>query len=102
MSESDTVISRAFTGKTLRAIANATTKEWEGKETMPFAMQVMNSVKNNLLGPISGIMDVDTATQCLAAGQGGGAITEILSCAEIVRRTMAEAQATIGQLNRLG
>ena len=102
MSESDTVISRAFTGKTLRAIANATTREWEGKETMPFAMQVMNSVKNNLLGPISGIMDVDTATQCLAAGQGGGAITEILSCAEIVRRTMAEAQATIGQLNRLG
>ncbi len=102
MSESDTVISRAFTGKTLRAIANATTKEWEGKETLPFMAQVANSVRNNLLGPISGIMEVEPATQCLAAGQGGGAITEILSCAEIVRRTMAEAQATIGQLNRLG
>ena len=50
MSESDTVISRAFTGKTLRAIANATTKEWEGKPTLPFMAQVANSVRNNLLG----------------------------------------------------
>ncbi len=103
MSESDTVISRAFTGKTLRALANATTKEWEGKETMPFAMQVMNSVKNNLLGPISGIVDVvDPTTQCLAAGQGGGGIREVLPCAEIVRRTLSEAEGVIARLNRLG
>jgi len=101
MSESDTVISRAFTGKTLRAIANDTTRAWEGKETMPFAMQVANSVRNNLLGPIAGHVDVvDAATQCLAAGQGGGAITEILSCAEIVRRTMAEAEAVVARLGR--
>ena len=100
MSESDTVISRAFTGKTLRAIANATTKEWEGKPTLPFMAQVANSVRHNLLGPISGIMDVDADTQCLAAGQGGGAITEVLSCAEIVRRTMAQAEATIARLGR--
>lgn len=101
MSESDTVISRAFTGKTLRAIANATTRAWEGKETMPFHMQVANSVRDNLLGPIAGIVDdVNPATQCLAAGQGGGAITEILSCAEIVRRTMAEADAVLARLGR--
>ena len=100
MSESDTVISRAFTGKTLRAIANATTKAWEGKETMPFAMQVANSVRNNLLGPISGIMDVDADTQCLAAGQGGGAITGVLPCAEIVRRMLIEAEETIARLPR--
>ena len=101
MSESDTVISRAFTGKTLRAIANDTTRAWEGKETMPFAMQVANSVRNNLLGPIAGHVDVvDAATQCLAAGQGGGAITAILSCADIVRRTMAEAEAVVARLGR--
>ena len=101
MSESDTVISRAFTGKTLRAIANVTTRAWEGKETMPFHMQVANSVRDNLLGPIAGIVDdVNPATQCLAAGQGGGAITEILSCAEIVRRTMAEADAVLARLGR--
>ncbi len=99
MSESDTVISRAFTGKTLRAIANDTTREWANKEPLPFMAQVANSARNNLLGPIAGVVDdVDPATQCLAAGQGGGAITEILSCAEIVRRTMAEAEAAIGRL----
>jgi enoyl-[acyl-carrier protein] reductase II len=100
MSESDTVISRAFTGKTLRAIANSTTREWEGRETLPFMAQVANSVRNNLLGPIAGIVDnVNPATQCLAAGQGGGAIREILSCAQIVRRTVAEAEAVIARLN---
>ena len=99
MSESDTVISRAFTGKTLRAIANDTTRDWADKEPLPFMAQVANSMRHNLLGPIAGIVDgVNPATQCLAAGQGGGAITEILTCAEIVRRTVVEAQATIARL----
>ena len=99
MSESDTVVSRAFTGKTLRAIANDTTKAWEGKPAQPFPLQVMESVRENRLGPIAGIVDdVDPARQCLAAGQGGGGVTEILSCAEIVRRTLAEAEAAIGRL----
>lgn len=98
MNESDTVISRAFTGKTLRAIANDTTKEWEGKQAQPFPLQVIDSVKNNRLGPIAGVLDVDPAKQCLAAGQGGGGITEILPCAEIVRRTMKEAEAALRRM----
>ncbi len=101
MSESDTVISRGFTGKTLRAIANDTTREWAGREPLPFMAQVANSARLNLLGPIAGVVeDVNPATQCLAAGQGGGGITEILSCAEIVARTMAEAEAVIAWLTR--
>jgi enoyl-[acyl-carrier protein] reductase II len=99
MSESDTVISRAFTGKTLRAIANETTKEWEKKEAKPFPLQVMDSVKENRLGPIAGVVDnVDPARQCLAAGQGGGGVREILPAAEIVRLTLEEAEAAIGRL----
>jgi enoyl-[acyl-carrier protein] reductase II len=101
MTESDTVISRAFTGKTLRAIANDTTREWANREPLPFMAQVAHSARNNLLGPIAGVVDdVDPATQCLAAGQGGGAITEILPCAEIVRRTMAEAEAVLARWGR--
>ena len=99
MTESDTVVSRAFTGKTLRAIANVTTKEWEGKPAKPFPLQVMESIQANRLGPIAGIVDdVDPARQCLAAGQGGGGVREILPCAEIVRRTLQEAEAVIGRL----
>jgi len=99
MGESDTVISRAFTGKTLRAIANDTTREWAGREPLPFMAQVAHSAAHNLLGPIAGVVDdVDPATQCLAAGQGGGAITSVLSCAEIVRRTVADAEAVLARL----
>ena len=99
MSESDTVISRAFTGKTLRAIANDTTRDFGQREPLPFMAQVAQSARAGLLGPIAGVVDgVNPATQCLAAGQGGGAITEILPCAEIVRRTMVEAEAVLARL----
>jgi len=98
MSEADTVISRGFTGKTLRAIRNQTTDEWESKKAQPFPLQVMDSVQHNRLGPISGILEVNPETQCLAAGQGGGGIHEILPSAEIIRRTLAEAQGTLNRL----
>jgi enoyl-[acyl-carrier protein] reductase II len=102
MSESDTVISRAFTGKTLRAIANATTREWEGREAKPFAAQVAESVQLNRLGPIAGVLDVLPETQCLAAGQGGGAIRDVPPAGDIVRRIMAEAEAVLAGLPRAG
>ena len=99
MSDTDTVISRVFTGKTLRAIANDTTRSFGNAEPLPFMAQVAQSAQRGLLGPIAGVVDgVDPATQCLAAGQGGGAIREILSCAEIVRRTVADAEAVIARL----
>jgi enoyl-[acyl-carrier protein] reductase II len=101
MSEADTVISRVFTGKTLRAIANESTREFEGKEAKPFFAQVMESVQLNRLGPIAGVVDnVDPARQCLAAGQGGGAIHDILPAGDIVRRIMAEAEAVLRAMPR--
>lgn len=104
MSDTDTVISRAFTGKTLRAIANETTAYWDKRldEIKPFPQQVMISAQNDLLGPIAGkIENVNPNRECLAAGQGGGAIREILPCAEIVRRTIEEAERAIGRLGSL-
>ena len=103
MSESDTVISKVFTGKTLRAIANESTREFEGQTAKPFAAQVMESVQLNRLGPIAGVVDdVDPARQCLAAGQGGGAIRDILPAGDIVRRIMAEAEAVLSGMPRVG
>ena len=105
MDDTSTTISRGFTGKTLRAIANETTDYFDRHpdELKPFPLQAMESVQANRLGPIAGIVDnVDPKTQCLAAGQGGGGITEVLSCAEIVERTLAEAKATLQRLGRLG
>ncbi len=102
MGESDTVVSRAFTGKTLRAIRNRTTEEYETKKAKPFPLQVMESAQLNRLGPIAGIVDnVDPETQCLAAGQSGGGVHEILPAGEIVRRTVAEAEEVLGRIGRI-
>ncbi|MCA3254975.1 MAG: nitronate monooxygenase [Alphaproteobacteria bacterium] len=101
MSESDTVVSRVFTGKTLRAIVNDSNRDFDDRTAKPFPLQVMESVQLNRLGPIAGVVEnVDPRTQCLAAGQGGGGVREILPCAEIVKRTLAEAEAALGRLPR--
>jgi enoyl-[acyl-carrier protein] reductase II len=104
MRDTSTTISRGFTGKTLRAIANDTTDHFDRhpEDLKPFPLQVMESAQANRLGPIVGILDVDPKTQCLAAGQGGGGVDAILSCAEIVERTLAEAKEALSRLRAFG
>ena len=104
MYDTSTTISRGFTGKTLRAIANETTDHFDmhPEELKPFPLQAMESAQANRLGPVAGILDVDPNTQCLAAGQGGGGVDAILSCAEIVARTLSEAEAALARLRVLG
>jgi enoyl-[acyl-carrier protein] reductase II len=102
MSESDTIVSKVFTGKTLRAIVNDSNRDFDNRTAKPFAAQVAESVQLNRLGPIAGVLDVIPETQCLAAGQGGGGITEILPAGEIVRRTVAEAESVLKGLRRFG
>lgn len=104
MRDDSTTISRGFTGKTLRAIANETTEYFDRhpEALKPFPLQVMESVQANRMGPIAGLLDVDPKTQCLAAGQGGGGIDEILSAAEIVDRTLAEAKAALDKTRTYG
>jgi enoyl-[acyl-carrier protein] reductase II len=102
MSESDTTISRGFTGKTLRALKNKTTERFEKEPAKPFPLQAMESAQENRLGPIAGVVDnLDPETMCFAVGQGGGGVREVLSCAQIVNRTLAEAEATLGRIGKL-
>jgi enoyl-[acyl-carrier protein] reductase II len=102
MSEADTVISRGFTGKTLRALKNKTTDQFETEKAKPFPQQVMESVQLNRLGPIAGVVDnLDPETQCFAVGQGGGGVHDILPSAEIVRRTLAQAEAVLRRMAAL-
>lgn len=102
MNDSATVISRGFTGKTLRALRNRTTERFETEPAKPFPLQAMESAQENRLGPIAGVTEnLDPETMCFAAGQGGGGVREVLPCAEIVARTLAEAEATLVRLGRL-
>jgi enoyl-[acyl-carrier protein] reductase II len=94
------VVSKVFTGKTLRAIVNDSNRDFDNKDAKPFAAQVMESVQLNRLGPIAGVLEVDPRTQCLAAGQGGGGITDIIPAGDIVRNTMREAESVLRALPR--
>jgi enoyl-[acyl-carrier protein] reductase II len=99
--DEDTLITRCFTGKTLRAIKNDYTTEWESRqaEIQPFPIQAMVSGQNGANRPLQGVVeDIDPKRVCLAAGQGSGAIHDILPAGEIVRRTVAEAEAVIARL----
>ncbi|MDD3446327.1 MAG: nitronate monooxygenase family protein, partial [Zavarzinia sp.] len=96
--DEDTLITRCFTGKTLRAIRNDYTTEWEGRtaEIQPFPMQAMISAQAGANLTLMGVTEgIDAKRACLAAGQGSGAIREILPAGEILRRTIAEAEAVI-------
>ncbi len=101
MRDDSTTISRGFTGKTLRALANETTDHFDRhpEELKPFPMQAMLSAQAGRLGPIAGVVDnVDPRTMCLAAGQGGGGITAIKSCQEIIDELVTGTRATLERL----
>ncbi|GAB4118654.1 MAG: nitronate monooxygenase family protein [Rhodothalassiaceae bacterium] len=100
-SGADTAITRCYSGKPMRVLDNAYVTSWRAREgeIKPFPMQAMLSGQAGVLGGIAGILEpLDPDKDCLPAGQGVGAITEILSCAEIVARTVAGAEAAIAKM----
>jgi enoyl-[acyl-carrier protein] reductase II len=100
-SESDTVISRCWTGKTLRALRNATTEDWERRpqEIKPFPQQAELMAQRGLLGFLFPEMaERDPAHNCFPAGQGCGGIAAVQTCREIVDEFIADATAALSRL----
>jgi enoyl-[acyl-carrier protein] reductase II len=100
-SESDTVISRCWTGKTLRALRNATTEDWERRpqEIKPFPQQAELMAQRGLLGFLFPEMaERDPAHNCFPAGQGCGGIAAVQTCREIVDEFVADATAVLSKL----
>lgn len=97
--EDSTVITRAYSGKTMRVLKNKYTEWWEShpEELKPFPMQVMRSVQDGAfhlaLGPEA--KGVDPDKECYPAGQGAGAIDEIVPAKELVLRFVEEAEETL-------
>lgn len=96
--EDGTVISRGFTGKTLRAVRNKWTEyvEQHPEILKPFPEQMFVAVENNALH-LGGDenADVDTDKECYPAGQGVGAIESLVPAGDIVRSVVAEAEAAL-------
>lgn len=100
--EDGTVVSRAFTGKTLRAVRNKTTQHFEEHpdELAPFPTQLANAVNGGWmhLGADESTPGVDPERECYPAGQGVGAIHELVPAAELLHQIVDEAQAVIDRL----
>jgi enoyl-[acyl-carrier protein] reductase II len=98
--EDDTVISRGFTGKTLRAIRNDWTNyvEQHPEELKPFPEQMAIAVQANALH-LGGDenADVDPDRECYPSGQGVGAIHALEPAGDIVRRVVDEAEHALAR-----
>jgi enoyl-[acyl-carrier protein] reductase II len=103
--EDSTVVSKAYSGKTMRVLRNSYTAYYEEHpdELQPFPAQLGRAFNDGALhlGGQSTTADVDPDKECYPAGQGTGAITELVPAGELVRRFVAEAEDVIGRLARL-
>lgn len=99
--EDATVVTRAYTGKTLRALRNRWTDHYEEhpEELLAFPAQAARSVQEGTfhLGGDEAT-DVDPEHECYPAGQGVGALDEIVPAAEVVRRMVEGAEQVIRRM----
>lgn len=100
--EDETVVTRAYTGKTLRALRNAYIEHFEANpdELEPFPAQVGRSTEAGAfhLGAGPKADDVDPDKECYPAGQGTGAIEGLVPAGDLVRRFVEEAEEVLDRL----
>ena len=98
----DTRVTRSFSGKPMRVIANRWVEEWEQhpEDIQSFPQQLLVSIGEGAFAAMGRRPDenIDPDRACMPCGQGAGAVHEILSCREIVDGVMREARETIEQL----
>jgi enoyl-[acyl-carrier protein] reductase II len=103
--EDGTTISRGYTGKTCRVVANAYTKQWDDNpgELKPFPQQFIQSMNDgaNHLGADEHTEGIDPDREFWPAGQGVGSITEVIPAADLVERFVAEAEAALDRMATL-
>ena len=103
--ESQTTVSRSYSGKPMRVIANERTTYFDRHpdELALFPEQMLTSIAQGVLhlptGPDD--PDIDPSRECYPSGQGVGAIDELVPAGELVGRLMAEAHVALARLGAL-
>jgi enoyl-[acyl-carrier protein] reductase II len=99
-SESDTVVSRCWTGKTLRAIRNPTTDDWERRpqDIQRYPQQGALMREKKLMGfLVPEWAERDPEHNCFPAGQGCGGIHEVQTCQQIIDEIMSRAESILAR-----
>jgi enoyl-[acyl-carrier protein] reductase II len=103
-SDESTIRTKSYSGKPMRVKKNLWTEDWESRpqDIQPFPMQAGISSRAGAMGGIGGqIEGLDPDKSCFAMGQSAGGVRDVLPAGEIVRRIVAEAEASIDRLTRL-
>ena len=103
--EDGTVVTRAYTGKTCRVLRTSYAEEFEraGGVAEPFPGQFLKSLQDgvNHLGGDESTEGIDPDREFMPAGQGIGAIDELVPAAELVRRFVTEAEQVLDRVAAL-
>jgi enoyl-[acyl-carrier protein] reductase II len=99
--EDETVVSRAYTGKTCRVVRTPYTQYFEEHpdELQPFPMQAGRAMKDGVfhLGADE-TADVDTDREFMPAGQGVGAIHDLVPAADLVHQFVEDAERALSRI----
>ena len=100
--EDGTVVTRSYTGKTCRVVRNEWTNDFDSnpEKIQPFPAQAVASMQAgaNHLGYPEGTA-VDVKREFMPAGQGVGAISELVPAGVLVQRMIDEAESIIERLH---
>ena len=103
--ESGTIISKAFSGKTMRVLRNALTAHYEAhpEELSPFPEQLGKSFGDGSfhLGGDESTEGVDPDREGYPAGQAVGAIDSLVSAGDLLRQFVADAEAALARGGQL-
>src|SRR6266478_5093385 len=93
--QDETIRTRAYSGKPLRALKNSYIAELESDPARmrPFPEQLMISSQRNVMAYWN--PEVDPERTCFPAGQGVGAFREIKPAGEVLREIVAQAEAIL-------
>ena len=102
LQEDETVVSRAYTGKTCRVVRTPYTQYFEEHpdELQPFPAQAGRAMSDGVfhLGADESA-EVDVAREFMPAGQGVGAIDALVPAADLVHQFVDDAERALAKLN---
>jgi enoyl-[acyl-carrier protein] reductase II len=100
--EDETVVTRAYSGKTMRVIKNDTTERYELDPTLikKFPDQLAVSISDGTfhLGGDATTLGVDPRREAYPAGQAVGAIDALVPAGELVTRIVEQAERILSRL----